>query len=80
MKTIKFKTNFKCQGCINTAKPYLEQLENIESWNVEDKKDHKELVITASDSLDKEDVKRAVSQAGYSAEEKNSGLLGKLFG
>ncbi|MFW6019478.1 MAG: heavy-metal-associated domain-containing protein [Bacteroidales bacterium] len=79
MQTLKFKTNFKCQGCINATQPYLEQLEGVKNWKVNDKKGHKELTVEADDSLNKEKIIEAVSKAGYTATEKQEGIFGKLF-
>ena len=80
MHTLKFKTNFKCQGCINATQPYLNQLEGIKNWKVNDKKDHKELIVEADENVNREKVIEAVSQAGYTATEKKEGFLGKLMG
>lgn len=79
MKTLRFKTNFKCQGCINKVQPYLDDMEGVKSWHVEDKKGHKELIVEADENVEDQNVTNAVASAGYRATEKKGGLMGKLF-
>ncbi|MCF8219001.1 MAG: heavy-metal-associated domain-containing protein [Bacteroidales bacterium] len=80
MQTLQFKTNFKCQGCINATKPYLDQLEGIKNWQVNDKKGYKELVVEVDENVNEEKIVEAVSKAGYTATQKKDGVFGKLFG
>lgn len=79
MQTLKFKTTFKCQGCINTVQPYLDKLEGVIKWKVLDKKGHKELVVEADDNTQKQKIIDAVQAAGYDAVEKKGGLLNNIF-
>jgi copper chaperone len=34
MKTIRFKSNLKCNGCVNAIKPGMESINEILSWRV----------------------------------------------
>jgi copper chaperone len=35
METLKFKTTLKCGGCVATIKPKMDQLKNVEKWEVD---------------------------------------------
>ena len=69
MKTLKFKTTLKCGGCVTTISPYMNQIENIESWDVNLNKPEPELKVV-TDKQNKEHVrdavKEAITNAGYS--------------
>ena len=77
MKTLKFKTNINCGGCIANAKPYLDAIENMQEWNVDTNNPDKILTVKG-DAVSAEDVIQNVKKAGYKIEEKKS-LLGNLF-
>ena len=71
MKTLKFKTDLKCAGCMYAIKPYMDALDGIESWDVDlESKDKIVKVVTRTAS--KEEIQKAIedaiSEAGYSAE------------
>ncbi len=71
MNTLKFKTNLKCAGCMNAIKPYMDNLEGIESWDVDlDSSDKIVKVVTNTATADeiKEAIEKAIKEAGYSAE------------
>ena len=78
MKTLKFKTNINCGGCIATAKPYLDTVTNLESWEVDTQNPDKILTVKGSD-ISAANVIANVQKAGYKIEEKKS-VLGSLFG
>ena len=77
MKTLKFKTNINCGGCIANAKPYLDAVKNLESWEVDTQNPDKILTVKGSD-VSAADVITNVQKAGYKIEEKKS-LFGNLF-
>lgn len=68
MQTLKFKTNIKCGGCVAGVTPHLNQLENIEKWEVDIENPEKILTVEATAGLDAQDVIDAVEQAGFKAE------------
>ena len=35
MKTLKFKTNINCGGCVSKVTPFLNNQEGVESWEVD---------------------------------------------
>lgn len=79
MQTFKFKTNFKCQGCIDTVQPHLDKIEGVTKWKVINDKTYKILVVETDDKTDKQQIIDAVKEAGYDAVEKKPGIRG-LFG
>ncbi|KAA5549234.1 heavy-metal-associated domain-containing protein [Adhaeribacter rhizoryzae] len=78
MKTLKFKTNINCGGCIANAKPYLDSVENVQEWHVDTNNPDKILTVKG-EAVSAEKVIENVKKAGYKIEEKKS-LLGGLFG
>jgi len=68
MQTIKYKTNIKCGGCIATVAPYLNELKDLEKWEVDTNSPDKVLTIQGtSESIDQE-VVNSLKKAGYTAE------------
>ena len=66
MTTLKFKTNINCGNCIRTVTPFLNELDNIESWKVDTENPDK--ILTAEgDGLTIEEVETAVKKAGFLA-------------
>ncbi|MFO8000126.1 MAG: heavy-metal-associated domain-containing protein [Marinilabilia sp.] len=67
MKTLKFKTTVKCNGCIKTVTPYLEKSNNIATWDVD--LESPDRTMTVETSGDAEEVKELLKEAGYKAED-----------
>lgn len=70
MHTLKFKTNLKCEGCKNAVRPFLNQIDAINSWDVDLSHNDKILTLEANTiSVDEiaAQVKEAFKQAGYMA-------------
>ncbi|WPP48602.1 heavy-metal-associated domain-containing protein [Catalinimonas niigatensis] len=65
MKTIQFKTNIKCNGCIAAVKPHLNEAVGEEHWKVDLNSPDRILTVEAEDE---QQVKEAVQKAGYQAE------------
>jgi copper chaperone len=63
---MKFKTNIKCGGCIQTVKPYLDSLKEIKSWEVDILSPDK--ILTLEGDIAEEKVVQAIQAAGYKAE------------
>ena len=64
MKTIQFKTNINCSGCLNSVSPFLNEVDNIDMWKVDIENPDKILEVT----LDNDDINTvidAVTQAGF---------------
>ncbi len=67
MKTLKFKTNVNCGGCISTVTPHLNQLSGIDKWSVDTTTPMKILTVETND-LEPEAVIETLKTAGYKAE------------
>jgi copper chaperone len=67
MKTLKFKTTIKCNGCVNTVTPFLEKSNNINKWNVDLENPDRILAVETEGNAD--EVKDLLKEAGYKAEE-----------
>ena len=67
MKTVKYKTNINCGGCINSVTPFLNELDNIDSWKVDIQNPDKILQINLEDENEKT-VIEAVEKAGFEIE------------
>lgn len=67
MKTIKFKTNIKCEGCINAVTPHLKEINAIEQWTVDTSVPEKVLTVSGADDVTQEVIEK-LKNAGYIAE------------
>lgn len=63
MKTIKFKTNINCGGCIASVTPFLNKIEGI-IWKVETGNPDKILTVETN-SASEEEIIQAVKEAGF---------------
>ena len=64
MKTIKYKTNINCEGCIKSVSPFLNELDNIETWRVDIENPDKILQVHLEDE-NEEVVVEVVKKAGF---------------
>jgi len=71
MRTLRFKTNLKCAGCMYAIKPYMDEIEAIQSWDVDLNSPNK-IVEVVTASADPEEIRKAIergiSEAGYTVE------------
>lgn len=70
MKTLKFKTNIKCGGCIATVTPFLNGVEGISKWDVDTSNIDKILTIELEGESENEVVEK-VKAAGFKIESLN---------
>lgn len=70
MKTLRFKSSLKCNGCVNAIKPGMEAIEGIKSWRVFLDVDDKVIEVETDEDEEKiaNEVKSAVTKAGYNIE------------
>ena len=68
MKTLKFKTNIKCGGCIETVTPHLDHVNGLESWSVDTQVPEKILTVSGKNDDLAEEVINTLKKAGYNAE------------
>ena len=68
METVQFKTNIKCSGCVSKVTPFLDDVVGEDNWEVDVQSLDKVLTIT-TEKADVTDIKKAVEQAGFQAQE-----------
>ena len=61
---LKFKTSINCGNCIKAVTPFLDQLNGIQSWEVDTNNPDKILSVT-SEGATQDEVISAVKQAGF---------------
>jgi copper chaperone len=67
MSTFQFKTNINCGSCIKSVTPFLNELDNVDTWKVDTENPDKILTV----ELDDENVSSvvdAVKKAGFNIE------------
>ena len=67
MKSLKFKTNIKCGGCIAQVTPHLNSVEGIDKWEVDTNNPNKILTVNTT-QVKADQIKEAVKKAGFVAE------------
>lgn len=68
MEKLSFKTNINCNNCVAKVKPFLNQIESIENWQVDINNADKILSVSGEEELSSEEVIKAVQKAGFSIE------------
>lgn len=66
MKTLQFKTNINCGGCIKAVTPTLNGEKAIQSWQVDTANPNK--ILTVTGELNEDQVVALVEDAGFKAE------------
>lgn len=66
MATLKFKTTINCGNCVRTVTPFLNELEGIESWNVDTANPDKILTVE-TDNLTADTIIETVEEVGFDA-------------
>lgn len=68
METLKFKTNIKCGGCIAAVTPHLNNIPEIDKWEVDTESPDKILTIEPGGDIGEQEVIQTLEKAGYKAE------------
>ena len=68
METLKFKTNINCSGCIAAVTPVLNELKDIQHWEVDTADPNKILTVNIENNLTAAQVIDALKQKGYNAQ------------
>ena len=68
MTSYRFKTNIKCDGCIQKVTPFLSKIKEIEEWNVDLASPDRILSIEGTE-IAPAAVISSLNQAGYKAEQ-----------
>lgn len=66
MKTLKFKTNINCSGCVAKVTPALNNTEGISEWHVDTGHQDKPLTVSG-ETIDQEKIIAAISKIGFKA-------------
>ena len=66
MKKLSFKTNIQCGNCLSKVSPKLNEQAGIHIWSV-DLQDPNRTLTVETETLDSEDVCKAVLKAGFIA-------------
>ena len=66
-KTLKFKTNIKCMGCVSTVTPALDEAVGAGNWEVDLLSPQKYLTVHAEEA-DANTVIAALVKTGYTAD------------
>jgi copper chaperone len=69
MKTLQFKTNIKCDGCIAKVTPVLDGEKSIDKWEV-DLKDPEKILTVSGIDVSEDKVKSILQAVGYKADRK----------
>lgn len=67
MKTIQFKTNIKCSGCIAKVSPELNKTVGRDNWKVDLESPDKVLTVF-DEEVNETDIQEALAKVGYKAE------------
>jgi copper chaperone len=70
MNSIQFKTNINCGSCIKSVTPFLNALDEVETWHVNTESPEKVLTVETDLSADDmaQEVIATVSAAGFKIE------------
>lgn len=66
-KTLKFKTNINCSGCVEKVTPILNDADGICHWDV-DTTNRDKILSVHSEGITEEDVIQKVQEAGFKIE------------
>ncbi len=67
MEIIQYKTNIHCNNCIRAVSGFLNEVEGIESWEVD--VEHSDKILTIKgENINPEEVLEAVEDAGFDIE------------
>ena len=66
-KTLTYKTNIKCNGCIATVTPFFHKNENVKKWSVDLESPDRILTVELENGMTSE-IENLVQEAGYQAE------------
>ncbi|CAN5204052.1 hypothetical protein BH09BAC1_BH09BAC1_01850 [soil metagenome] len=67
MPEYKFKTSINCGNCVNLVKMYIQEVPNLEHWEVDTTNPDKILTVKGED-LQPQAVVKQVEEAGFTIE------------
>lgn len=66
MITLKFKTSFKCNGCVNSVRTQLDADQTIKEWDVDLESPDRILTLTCKEDIT-DQILSIVEKAGHTA-------------
>lgn len=66
-KTLKFKTNINCSGCVAKVTPFLNDADGVCHWDV-DTANKDNILSVHSEGITEQEVIQKVQEAGFKAE------------
>ena len=66
-KILKFKSNLKCDGCVQKITPSMNALKGVISWKV-DMTSRPLILEVEAETVTEEEIIKSVEQAGYKIE------------
>ena len=66
-KTLKFKTNINCSGCVAKVTPFLNEAEGICHWDV-DTENKDKILSVHSEGITEQEIIQKVQEAGFKVE------------
>lgn len=67
MQTLKFKTTINCGNCVRTVTPFLNDVEGLETWEVDTNSSDKILTVNTN-NLDANLIIETLEDIGFDAE------------
>lgn len=61
---LKFKTNLKCKGCVDSVKPTLDEIIEINDWKVDLNSENRILTVEG-ESIPVQKILESVNKLGY---------------
>ena len=61
-----FKTNIKCNGCVQKVKPFIEGIKEVITWQVDLASPDR--ILTVEGEVSAEVIIKAITDSGYRAE------------
>lgn len=74
MKKYVFKTNINCSGCVAKVKPFLDEVPEIQHWEV-NTDDPDKILEVSTPSLSEAAIIEKVEAAGFTLTPRKAGLL-----
>jgi len=66
-KTLTYKTNIKCNGCIETVTPFFKKNKSIKNWSV-DLENVDRILTVELEGGESSEVEALIKEAGYVSE------------
>ncbi len=67
MDTLKFKTTINCGSCVAKVTPILDNLEDVQKWEVDTANPDKILTVNG-ENIDEADLVKSLQKIGFKAE------------